>query len=311
LWGCVGLVLMLHLWLLETWLVPVRLPAPLPAAVQLRLLPTPALPAQTTGPAVAPIKPAPATKLPTLDGVVAEGRAQRPTAAPALETSAPEPAAISPPALPDTEPLPVYATAAPPSRRLHYRIERGPQHGEAVLEWAQQDGRYTLQLTAELAGRAVLGSISRGAFDHAGLAPERFVETRRQRELRAANFDRDEGRIAFSGPVHQHPLAGGAQDRLSWIVQLAAVLEADPARTEVRLSVTGARGDSSVWHFVRVAPDEPGDTGRSLHFRREARAAHDTHVDIWLDPDTHHLPVRLALRFHERGATTTLWRVER
>ena len=205
---------------------------------------------------------------------------------------------------------PIYATAPPPSLQLHYRIERGTQQGQAVIDWSHDDSRYLLRMSAELAGRAVLGSTSRGTFDHAGLAPERFVETRRQRELRAANFERESGHIAFSGPTHTAALSSGAQDRLSWIVQLAAVLQADPAREEVRLSVTGARGDSTVWRFVIVAGGE-ADDGVYKHFRRDAEHAHDTQVDAWLDPAEHYLPARLGLVFHERGEATTFLRVAR
>jgi hypothetical protein len=34
----------------------------------------------------------------------------------------------------------------------------------------------------------------------------------------------------------------------------------------------------------------------ALHFIREPRSTYDTRVDVWLDPQQHHLPVRAALR---------------
>ena len=205
--------------------------------------------------------------------------------------------------------MPTYPTAPPPSTRLHFKLERGSQQGEATLDWAVDgDNRYTLRLQAEVDGRPVLGSVSRGAFDPAGLAPERFVETRRHRELRAANFEREAGEIAFSGPGHRAELTPGAQDRLSWWLQLAAVLQASPALQEVTLSVTGARGDSRVWTFT-ARPPVDGDSSGLRHFHRAPQHPYDTEVDVWLDPALHHLPARLRLLFRQGGEATTFTRL--
>ena len=309
--ACVCAVATLHVLLLDGWLEPQR-SAPQPALVmQVRQVRHVQQAQQVTVPPAA---------MPRAVTAVAAPRPQLQTTtahdAQPAEPITPIPIEATPPAAsPEaaathSSPPPVYPTAPPPSLQLHYLIERGAQQGQAVIDWSHDDSRYLLRMSAELAGRAVLGSTSRGTFDHAGLAPERFVETRRQRELRAANFEREAGHIAFSGPGHTAALTAGAQDRLSWIVQLAAVLQADPAREEVRLSVTGARGDSTVWRFVIVAGRE-ADDGVYKHFRRDAEHAHDTQVDVWLDPAEHYLPARLRLVFHERGEATTFLRVAR
>ena len=85
------------------------------------------------------------------------------------------------------------------------------------------------------------------------MAPVRLVDRRRARELRAANFQRDVQRITFSGPQLDYPLSPGAQDRLSWMIQLPAIQPADPALSttdaRVTLFVVGTRGDAEVWHF--------------------------------------------------------------
>lgn len=120
--------------------------------------------------------------------------------------------------------VPVYATRPPPSLALEYDVQRGPVSGLARLEWRLDDGRYELLLQASPAAARLAPAqwASRGAIDATGVAPERFTVLRRGRERQAANFQRDVGRITYSGSSAQWPLVGGAQDRLSWMMQLAS-----------------------------------------------------------------------------------------
>ena len=94
---------------------------------------------------------------------------------------------------------------------------RGPRR-RALRPCHPAGDRY--RLTLERSGQAALGSDSQGRLGAAGLAPERYVESRRGREQRAVNFQHEAGRITFSGPQLQYPLLPGAQDRLSWICLL-------------------------------------------------------------------------------------------
>ena len=205
------------------------------------------------------------------------------------------------------QPPPVYATQLPPAVTLQYAVRRaGPTRPglQAELRWRPDDGRYTLSL-----GFAAIGWASVGALDLHGLAPERHVETRRGRELRAVNFQRDSARITFSGPPAQHALLPGVQDRLSWMLQLPAVIAANPglaeAGAEVLLQVVGVRGDAAVWRFAvqgREDIDLPGGVvAGALHLRREPQRPYDTRVDVWLDPARHHLPVRVHLQTRAEG----------
>ena len=118
---------------------------------------------------------------------------------------------------------------------------------------------YTLSL-----GLGAVGSASVGALDLHGIAPERHVETRRGREVRAANFQRQAGaetggagRITFSGPRIEHPLLPGVQDRLSWMLQLAGVLAADPALGQPGREV------SRCWWWACVATPRCGSSAWS------------------------------------------------
>ena len=226
-------------------------------------------------------------------------------------------------AWPAGTPLPTYATRLPPPATLQYTVQRGGGPGagamqlrdglQAQLIWRPDTSAATYTLSL---GLGAAGSASVGALDLHGIAPERHVETRRGREVRAANFQRQAGegggRISFSGPRIEHPLLPGVQDRLSWMLQLPGVLAADPALgqpgRELTLLVVGVRGDAALWTFrvmaVRTLPLPAGEVLNAVHLRREAPGPYDTRVDVWLDPARHHLPVRLRLQYRADGPGT-------
>ena len=150
--------------------------------------------------------------------------------------------------------------------QLNYELRRGMLTGQGELSWRPGAEGYEMQIEGIAFGLPLLGWLSRGGYDVAGLAPQRFVDRRRGRDVRAANFQRDKGLITWSGVTHEAALAAGAQDRLSWIAQLAAVVQAEPQRfvagERVTMQVAGARGDADLWTFV-VQGREPVDVGRA------------------------------------------------
>jgi hypothetical protein len=238
-------------------------------------------------------------------------------AAPVLETAVRTPAATpaaagdaaddaSSPAVPEAyagAPPPVWAARLPGDFAARYLLQRGEEPARAVtLRLETGDGRYALHLTGEAGGRGP-EQASQGRVEETGLAPERYLDRRRARAAAAANFDGTRSRITYSGARLEQPLYAGAQDRLSWIVQLAAIVDADPARWHERarlaLYVTGARGDAQLWWFTvrgRVALESPGGAARELlHLVREPDRPYDLRVEAWLDPAHQHLPARLQL----------------
>ena len=208
---------------------------------------------------------------------------------------------------------------------LHYTVTRGDRMGAARLDWRRaDDGRYEIELRGiaeapepgAIAGSTIAALTphwtSRGSFDAAGIAPERFAVSRRGRERHAANFQRESGIVSFAGPSRTWPLAGGAQDRLSWMLQLAAVLQADPALAvvgaQVSMMVVGAHGDANLWAFTalrfEVIEGAGGEPVQTLMLRREARHAHDPQVEVWVAPALHHLPIRLRLARQSSAEST-------
>jgi len=208
----------------------------------------------------------------------------------------------------------VYATRPPPAFRWTYALRRGAMSGQAELSLQRPGAGYVLDLKGTVLGLEVLGMSSRGGFGPQGFVPERFVDRRRGKDRLAANFDHAAGRITYSGSSVAQPLLPGAQDRLSWMVQLAAILEAAPARypagSRIALSVSGARGDVDVWTFSVQGPQRivlaSGASLEALRLTREPRRPYDTQVETWLDPAQHHLPVRARLTVLPGGETLEL-----
>ena len=245
-----------------------------------------------------------------------EGSMARPPAegAPAaaatdLKVPAPVPSEPAPPVLRQVErTVPVYRTRMPPATVLAYEIRRGMFSGSGELSWRLAPGRYEMRLQLGVAGFNVLTQTSQGGFDAAGLAPLRFTDQRGHRPARAANFQRDAHKITYSSTHDEYALPEGSQDRLSWMIQLPAVLAAEPKRAqsggEVLMVVSGARADVAVWRFAFVAA-ETIETGsgpvRTLRFTRTPQGPKDLLADVWLDPARHHLPVRVQLSQGEDG----------
>jgi hypothetical protein len=198
--------------------------------------------------------------------------------------------------------VPVYRTRIPPATTLHYDLRRGMLSGTGELTWRPEGARYEARLQAQVAGFTLLTQVSQGSFDAAGLAPLRFTDQRARKAAKAANFQRDAGKITFSGPRDEFALVAGSQDRLSWMVQLPAVLSAEPKRAapggEVLLYVAGVRADVALW-TVRYVAVETIETAagsiRTVKFMRERDDPKDTLAEVWLDPTRHYLPVRARL----------------
>ena len=208
--------------------------------------------------------------------------------------------------------VPVYATRLPAAGRWRYRLQRGLVAGDAELQWARlPDDRYELRLEGRVAGVTLLDWVSQGQIDAAGVAPERFATRRRGRDRQAANFQRDAGKITFSGPTHELPLLPGAQDRLSWLLQLPAIVAAAPERfvagASVMLFVAGARGDADVWTFSVEGMETVGDRP-ALKLLREPRKLYDTRAEVWLDPAESYVPLRVLQTPSGGGAALDLLR---
>lgn len=212
-------------------------------------------------------------------------------------------------------PPPVYATRVPSSTELRFSLRRGTATGEALLSWRVDADRYELQLHATLPSGANLEQRSQGGFDPAGLAPVRLADRRRGRDQRAANFQRERGLITFSGSRWELPMVAGAQDRLTWLVQLAAIAAGAPQGLreggEVSMLVVGARGAASLWRFqVQSMQTVSWSQGASdaLLLLREPQHPYDLRIEVWLDPARNFWPLRLR-QTQIPGGEATEWQL--
>lgn len=295
-------VLMLHLALL--WPAAPRWLPPPARAAQVRMIEPPVdrSRAAVELPAVERAEPPPAEPLASPPRPPAGAKAMKRVAARRA------PAASAP----VMQPNPPVLAALPPPATLQFELRRGAQAGSAELNWQHDGARYAASLSARFDGGASWQWSSEGAFDAAGVAPERFVARGPRRGARAVNFQRDAALISYSGPTAMHPLRAGAQDRLSWMLQLAALAEAAPpaAGAELLMQVAGPGGDADVWRFEVLGPVQLqlGDAQvAALHLRREPRQRYDTRIEVWLDPAQHHLPVRALLSNLDDGREALEW----
>lgn len=287
---------LLHAALLSglTWLWPQPAPQPVRTAqpaIETRTLAllVPTIPAPPT----VVMAEAPPPRAPERRPVVARPASGKPIAAQTTAFPAAE-AAVA------RVELPRYRTLIPPPTQLRYRVQRGSAQGSAELRWEVESDAYEARLDIVIDGRTVMSQASHGGFDAAGLAPRRFTDQRRRGGTQAANFERELAQVVFSGPSHRYAIEPGAQDRLSWMFQLAAVAAAEPQRSlpggEVAMFVVGARGDGRAWLF-RCAGFEPVDAGGAtidaVKWVREPVERYDTRIEVWLAPARHQLPVRV------------------
>ncbi|WP_217694718.1 DUF3108 domain-containing protein [Sphaerotilus natans] len=296
----------LHLWLIDHWQpaaaaasVSAALPAP---ARPVELVPSPApqvsaastAPVQAAAPAAQAPAPTPAPRPPA-----APARSSPPTEAPPQTAAA---RAETPPAellTVATRPLlspPATGPVVPPSVRLDYRMSRGALVGRGQIDWDNDGQRYRMRLEARVPVIGlILAQTSSGQIDAQGVAPERHTEQRLRRSERAVSFVRDGAspHVSFSSREGQAPLEAGMQDRLSWIAQLTARLDAPGLSPGGRIvmPVASTGGEVQHWVFTLIERDEAG----RWHLRREPDGPFDTRAEVWTLPQVPHWPQRLRL----------------
>lgn len=290
-----------HLCLLQ-WL------APAPAERRMRppvVARPPAVAARSWQVAVAePKRPGPAR--PAAPASHAAARPQR-AAVRVRPASAPVLAAVagSSPASAPAVSAPVPRLKLPSSTRLHFAAQRGERSGRAELRWERTDsGSYELLLVLRYDGeeREALIQSSRGDIGEAGLQPRRYADRRGNAGLRSASFAQDD---AADAPPP------GAQDRLSWLVQLAAMAAAwsEPPQpgTRIVLQVAGVRGECEDWVFDVIGPEPLADAAALLHLARAPLHRYDHRIDLWLDLAGGGWPQRMSWS-HPARATLVLSR---
>jgi len=261
-------------------------------------------------PPPAPVAP---SATPALESLVATParRARAPALRPAPpppDKQEPQPAAPAQkvqavPATAPAKPFTPKAIAVPAPARLRYEVtattHRLTLSGVARFQWHHDGKQYEASLEISSPGLPRRSQRSEGRITEEGLAPSYFSDKGRSEQ--ATHFDREQGRIVFSNNRPQATLEAGVQDRLSVIVQLAALIAAQPERypagTQVSISTASTR-EVEPWIFTVEGEEDlrlPGGEIRALKLQRLPRGEYDQKLELWLARRMDYAPVRLRL----------------
>lgn len=203
-------------------------------------------------------------------------------------------------AVPSNQNVVFRASALPASVKLVYRVDANkfPFRLSSELLWQQHENSYAARLSISAFGQSRIQT-SRGQIDQFGLAPERFSDKTRSEV--AAHFNRTQGTVSFSANTPNALLQQGAQDRLSVLVQLAALVASAPQRftsgATLRVQTVGPR-EADLWLFTfgaMEALDLPGGSQQGLKLVRQPRQIYDQKLEVWLAPGLGYLPARIRI----------------
>jgi len=233
--------------------------------------------------------------------VAAPAQASSPVAAPPAQAASglvPTPAA---PSSATSQPPPAFRVAAPV--RLRYQVTAYTRkltfQGEGELRWRHDGQSYEAALEISAPLLPTRRQASTGAITVDGLAPQRFSDKTRHEE--AAHFQRDKGLVTFSSNRPDAPLLAGAQDRLSVLLQIGALVAGNPGKFAPSSSIavqTASTRDAEEWHFTVEGEEQlqlPGGAVSALKLIRNPRKEYDQKVELWLGTGMDYVPVRLRL----------------
>ena len=190
----------------------------------------------------------------------------------------------------------------PGSVRLRFAAtaQQGAQPLQGVfgeLVWLQDGSQYDLRLAWNFLFKTWRSQHSSGRIGPTGIEPLRFSDTRRTETV--SLFDRDQGRVLFSGGVPSEMLLAGAQDRLSVVLQLGALLAGNtvhyPPGAVIAVQTVGTQ-DAEIWTFNVEGEEDvgvPAGEFKARKLTRNPRKPGDDRIELWLAPVLGWLPVRM------------------
>jgi hypothetical protein len=193
--------------------------------------------------------------------------------------------------------------AVPPSTHLHYKVMAQVKGialtGEGDLLWRNDGHEYEARLEVHAPFVRTRTQTSSGQVTAAGLEPTRFSD--KSRSEQAAHFLRDKGTVSFSNNRPDAPLLAGAQDRLSVMLQLGAMIGGAPQKFPPGTGIavqTADTQEAQAWEFTVEGMEQlqlPGGSVAALKLIRNPRKEFDQKVELWLAPRMDYVPVRLRL----------------
>jgi hypothetical protein len=288
---------------------PVPVVKPAPKAVP-KPAPPPPKPAATPQPAASIAPPQQDVQVAQIEAAQAEQAAQAAAAKAASDAAASRATAAAAAATPADK------FDVPPSGELHYdTLVNGMMNQTGNIHWLNDGQHFQMVVSIPLPFVGPYVYSSKGHTDRLGLAPEQYSEQRGRRAADITVFDRTTKQLVYTRTPNNQPLADGAQDRFSVVMQLASLVRGAPDtyKPGVVRQFSVADNDSSETWPIETVGDENVQTRdgnvQARHFTRLPRRDGDRRrLDIWLAPALGWLPVRILQTEPNGMQIELLWR---
>ncbi|CAN7164891.1 DUF3108 domain-containing protein [Caballeronia sp. LjRoot31] len=206
--------------------------------------------------------------------------------------------------------------SVPPSGELRYDTRiNGVMNQIGNIHWLNDGQHYEMVVSIPLPFVGPYVYSSKGHIDSFGIAPEQYSEQRGRRAADVTVFDRTTKQLVYTRTPNNQPLADGAQDRFSVVMQLSTLVRGSPDTYKpgvVRQFSVADNDSNEIWPIETVG-DENVQTAdgniQARHFTRLPRREGDRRrLDIWLAPALGWLPVRILQTEPNGMQIEMLWR---
>jgi hypothetical protein len=190
-----------------------------------------------------------------------------------------------------------------------------PYYGAGKIQWHHDSKNYTMQIEVGIdilfTTIRLYSMQSEGTIGDTGIQPHKTTESRRTKADTTTQFNYDNKSISFSADPVIIPLLEGAQDKITVLMQLASLGNADPAQFQPgkEIAIQVAEEKEAHLHQFVVLDQETIDTKLghlvTWHLVRPPRPGfYSSRIDIWLAPKLNWLPVQIR-NTEANGAITT------
>jgi len=206
--------------------------------------------------------------------------------------------------------------SVPPSGELRYDTRiNGVMNQVGNIHWVNDGQHYEMVVSIPLPFVGPYVYSSKGHIDGFGIAPEQYSEQRGRRAADITVFDRTTKQLVYTRTPNNQPLADGAEDRFSVVMQLSSLVRGSPDTYKpgvVRQFSVADNDSNEIWPIETVG-DENVQTAdgnvQARHFTRLPRREGDRRrLDIWLAPTLGWLPVRILQTEPNGMQIEMLWR---
>src|SRR5476649_2689458 len=119
--------------------------------------------------------------------------------------------------------------SVPPSGELRYDTRiNGVMNQVGNIHWVNDGQHYEMVVSIPLPFVGPYVYSSKGHIDGFGIAPEQYSEQRGRRAADITVFDRTTKQLVYTRTPNNQPLADGAEDRFSVVMQLSSLVRGSP-----------------------------------------------------------------------------------